>query len=262
MQRLILCLITLLLAFPLTGCTFLRRVITSCLPYFSLHSGRIDLEISCPWQGRASQELSTLRDTDRLAGLQKAVHRGLTPGFDECRDFCDDPDSVECDDCRMAVGRSMFQPYISICQGTAYQTLPDTLPVQLEVATDRGVFTSPVFIVRKDRGTTRWDDCGGENVDYVLPEAAVRAWERSAYQQGARAVNRISVIPVGRGAGALFNLKDEYGSGQAGTDNGPPDLAKFGIGIGFWLFRGAGVVSSMILPGSQMPIEARFVTMP
>jgi len=274
MKRFVVCLMALLLAFPLTGCNFLTRILSACRASFSIQSRKIELSINCSFGARPPAEAPG--GAGPLAGLQKAVNRGLTAAaFDECRDFCGDPGSPECDDCRTAVGSAVMQPYVSVCQGTAYQTLPDRLPMQLEALTDRGRFISPVFVGHRDRGTTRWDDCGGENADYVLPEAEARAWERSVYEQGARTVERISATPVGGGAAdTLFQLKEEYRLDLDKTPGAPLDPGIYGVGVGFWAFNGGGIfplaadgaVSTLMMPtpaagfgsGLQFSGDARF----
>lgn len=267
----------LLAAIPLAGCNTIKNAIRCCRVVITVDGqGNTKEELfcppppcpDCPPPGTCPNPPPPCRPTcgvgptsaadERMVRvvnlIEDVVQRGAPiTEFDECRDFCSNPDSPDCDTCRTSVGLTIMQPYINICQGTAIRPLPDQFQVTFGASTDIGVRTSPVYTLRKERGTIRWDQCGGESLDFVLPDE-VRNWARSVADEGARKLYSTWVTRAGAGAGeGFFQLKEGY---SLDDTSGSTDILAYGVGISTWAFDNLGrdpviadgVRSPMMLP--------------
>jgi hypothetical protein len=263
MKRGISLLLILSLIVPLlVGCKWLRRFCRhNCV---IVNSSRFVLRVGCrapctasvhaPGDGAASKDTHVLDQTiaqGSLAGASGAC-------ADVCREFGEESD--ECDQCRTTVGLAITQPYFNFCQGTAYQPLPDAMNVALEVDTDRGTFVSPQFTARKQRGTVRYDTCGGENADYVVvEETRLRDWGQRIYREsGARQAYEIRLARTGANAEeSLFKLKDDFT--QPAEAGGTLDPMVYGLNTSIWLFNGGGAggdPDGVITPTPMLPAPA------
>ena len=161
---------------------------------------------------------------DALYGIHQAVgaavRSGSTNAFDECADFCGDPESDACDQCRSLVAIAVLEPSMVSCQGTLYGDYPARLEnVTVTAFTDRGTFAyGPSFALIRQTSSVSFGRCGQSTAEYA-PEAAVtyalNLWGQNLVNgYGVRELRGLvfDVPPQGTGAGQpngnneLFNL--------------------------------------------------------